>query len=35
VNYDTEDISSSNGFMQDADLVFKEKTPASGMMESF
>ena len=34
-NYDTGDLSPANGFMQGVDLVHKEKTTASGVIESF
>ncbi|HOT04039.1 MAG TPA: hypothetical protein PK069_07665 [Methanolinea sp.] len=34
-NYDTGAASPSNGFMQGVDLVYKEKTTASGVIESF
>jgi len=34
-NYDTGDMSPSNGFMQGVDLVYKEKTTASGVIQSF
>ena len=34
-NYDTGAISPSNGFAQGLDLVYKEKTTASGVIESF
>ena len=34
-NYDTGDMSPSNGFMQGVDLVYKERTTASGVIQSF
>jgi len=34
-NYDTGAASPSNGFMQGVDMVYKEKTTASGVIESF
>lgn len=34
-NYDTGDSSPSNGFMQGVDLVYKERTTASGVIQSF
>jgi len=34
-NPDTGDMSPANGFMQGGDLVYKEKTTASGIIESF
>ncbi len=34
-NYDNGDVSPANGFMQGVDLIHKEKTTASGVIESF